>query len=59
MIMIVYPVPDARNAYHPSPSPSSQEKKVKTSGTKSNNCLFEVKVAYIFYFLLILSQSVV
>ena len=28
MIVIFCPVPDARNAYHPSPSPSSQEKKV-------------------------------
>ena len=41
------------------PLPPPPKKKKWTSDTKSNNCLFEVKGAYIFYFLLILSQSVI
>ena len=57
MIMIVYPVPDARNAYHPSPSPSSQEKKWRPLVQRAITAF--LKEAHIFYFLLILCQSVI
>lgn len=57
MIMIVYPVPDSRNAYHPSPSPSSQEKKWRPLVQRAITAF--LKEAHIFYFLLILCQSVI
>lgn len=64
MIVIVCPVQEAQCqmlVMHTTPPlpPASSQEKLWTSDTKSNNCLFEVKGAYIFYFLLILSKSVI
>lgn len=63
MIVIVCPVQEAQCqmlVMHTTPPlPPPPKKKKWTSDTKSNNCLFEVKGAYIFYFLLILSKSVI